>query len=122
MLDTLVIDTHPVDNGLILSQTETSGFWIPLLLPRGQGTYFNETETKVGYSVECVSVLVESCRQADRVGELDSKHLPFQNRFSVVVEQPYQIRNNWNLIQQLDSGYSKVVDLFRLPEKQYASY
>ena len=46
------------------------------LRTRGHGTDLDETETEGGQSIDMFAVLVETRRQADRVGKNQSHHLP----------------------------------------------
>src|SRR5258708_39375821 len=73
MIDTLVVEPHPVDERAGLGDSEHARPGIAGLRPRRDRSQFNVTEAQRSQRIQVVSVLVETCREAERVRELKTQ-------------------------------------------------
>ena len=66
-------ETHAVDNGFILHQTEDARFRVARLGQRRDRPNFDVTEAQRGQPADGDAILIIPCRQPDRVLESQSK-------------------------------------------------
>jgi hypothetical protein len=71
----LVIETHPIDHGLLRRIAEHAGLGIPRLSERGDGANFNVPEAQRGRGGPGAGVLVEACGQTNGIGKREPKGL-----------------------------------------------
>ena len=90
VLDSFVVDSHPVDDGLVLGQAEQPGTGIAVLRLGGQGTHFHEGEAEIGQLVEEFGVLVQSGSQSHGGREVESEELAAERRGIIPVQQADQ--------------------------------
>ena len=122
VLYAFVVDAHSVNQSQVFSQPEAPWLRISFLRIGGKASYLHKSETKVRQRVIGVPVFVKTGCKSYGILELDSKHLTFQTRFAVTVDKSDQRRQERNLVHEFQHSRNKVVNSFRLPEKQDASY
>lgn len=64
-----IVESHPVDNGLLRNQAEQAGFVIARLRPRRQRAYFHKAEPGLAEGVHRIRLLVHSGGETHTVGE-----------------------------------------------------
>src|SRR5690606_34198435 len=76
-----VVKAHTVYDGLVPQQPEQSLSGISGLWLGGHRTDLNKSKSKIREFVKAPGILVETCREAHRILELQTKNLPFQAWF-----------------------------------------
>ena len=66
-IDAVVIETHAVDDGLVLRQAEQTWLGIAVLWTWGDGANFDETKTQSRQCIDVFAILVQTCGQANWV-------------------------------------------------------
>ena len=122
VLDSFVVDSHPVDDGLVFDKTEASWLRVAFLWFGSYASYLNEAEPQVSQSVIGVAAFVQACGQSNGILEFDSKHLFFQFRLAVFVKESYQVGDKRYPVQKSENRYYYIVYFLRLEQKEYASY
>ena len=81
-IDTAVVETPAVDDGLVFRQPEQARLRVARLRTRRDGADLDEAETERAECVEVLAVLVQPGRKPDRVGKLDAEraHRQFRGR------------------------------------------
>jgi hypothetical protein len=74
-IHTVVVETHAVDDALRSRQTKQARLGIARLRARCDRADLNETEPERGECIDIAAILVQSCRQSDRIGEGQPHHL-----------------------------------------------
>ncbi len=88
-LGAIVVESHPVQRGLLLRQSEQAWFGVARLAMPGDRAHFGEAKAKAIPDPSRDSVLVKPRRQTHRVGEAAAKQHLFQAQIT-----PLQIRRN----------------------------
>ena len=68
----MVVETHAVDDGLLLGQAEQARLRIAVLRPGCNGADFDEAETECGQRIDVFAVFVQSGGQPYRIGQLQA--------------------------------------------------
>lgn len=116
--DTFVVDTHAVDERLILGQPEKAGFRVAGLRLRSQGTDFNESETEMRELIVGIRILVQSAGQTDRIGEPDPEDFPFQGGIVPFVKETDQVAGERKLPEQPEATHRQLMGKFRIEPEQ----
>ena len=90
VIDAFVVDSHPVDKGLVLGQAEQPGTGIAVLRLGGQGTHLHEGEAEIGQFVVKLGVLIQSGGQSHWGRETEPEKLPLQRRRIVPIQKADQ--------------------------------
>ena len=72
-IQTFVVETQTVDQGIGLGQAEHARFGIAGLCLGGDRADFHKTKAHGAQAIDAAAVLVQTCRHADAVGELDTR-------------------------------------------------
>ncbi|MNE04476.1 hypothetical protein D3C80_970100 [compost metagenome] len=72
VIDTQVVEAHAVDDRLGLRQAEQARLGVARLRTRRDRADLDKTETQLGKAIDGCAVLVQTCRQPHRVGELQA--------------------------------------------------
>ena len=107
-VDAIVIETHAVDQALLLVQPENTRQGIAWLRPGSDAAHFDKAKAEPGQAVEIVRVLVQAGSETDTVGKVEA-----HDADRAVDASPWNQR-----VQQLQHVQADVVRLFRIERKQ----
>ena len=71
----MVVETHAVDDALVLGNAEKARLRITRLRLGRYRADFDKAETQSGKRIDTLAVFVQTCRQADRIGQLQTHQL-----------------------------------------------
>ena len=72
LLDARIVESHSVDDGFVLEESEETGLGIPVLGPRGNGANFDEAESESSEGVDRVAFLVQPGRKAHLIWKAEA--------------------------------------------------
>ena len=78
VLDTFVVDSHPVDDRIVLRKPEQSRLRIARLGLRSQRADFDEREPEPRQLIVTLSIFVQTGGQSDRRRKIDAEHISGQ--------------------------------------------
>ncbi len=78
VVQSLVIETHPVNDGLMLQQPKHPWFGVAGLRQRRHGTDFNKTEAQGAKRIEVIGVLIQTCGKPDGVRKIQPHNIHWQ--------------------------------------------
>lgn len=109
-----IVESHPVDNGLLGNQAEQAGFVIARLRPRRQRAYFHKAEPGLAEGVHRIRLLVHSGGETHTVGEFHP-----QDFHGVGRNLPHQKGQYAHLFCQAQPPQGHFVGGFRIHLEQY---
>ena len=74
-VDAVVVETHTVDDALVFGNAEKARLRIARLRLGRYRADFDKAETQSGKRIDTLAVFVQTCRQADRIGQLQTHQL-----------------------------------------------
>ena len=119
--DPVVIDSHAVNDGLVLDNAEKTRLRIPRLWFCCQWSYLHESETEIRQFVIDLSILVQSACQSYRIWKFDSEYFSFEIGVFPFIYQPNDVARKRDPSENFQSVQCQVVGNFRIELEQYRS-
>lgn len=69
--DTWVIESHSIDDGLVIDEAKEARTWVAALGDGGEGANFDMTEAVGGKGIDTICFLIETGGEADAVWEAE---------------------------------------------------
>jgi len=104
------VESQTIDNSAVFRQPEYPGFWVSRLRFGRDGAQLGVTKTHAQQSVGNLTVLVETCGHAQRIGEGKASNVHRKTRVSTMVKAGKET--------QLKSADGKGMSLFGIQRKQ----
>ena len=110
-LDTLVVESHAVDQRVLLGVTVETGLGVSRLCKSGDRAYFNKPKSKRLPSRKRNGILIHPSSKSERIRKLNSGHGAGKRWYSCSCHQFYE---RWHLSTDLQYSQHKFMNLFRI--------
>ena len=94
--NSMIVDPHPVHDGIVPDKAEKTRLWITVLRPCSKGPDLHETESEVRKFVVEFAVLVQASGKTYGIGESYAENFPGKRRMLTFEKKPYHIAAQGN--------------------------